>query len=262
MVRPRADGGGGPKGGSRPPAGRRRPSERLLRRRGSRRKRWLILACILLLLAGIGAGAWWLAWRSELLSVHSVQVEGVAGKDRQLVLGVADVPIGTAMVEVPTAAIESRVASLDWVRRAIVRLAWPNAVVVVIEPRQALARDPDLGWVVDADGTVFQSNGQPPRGLPVVRATDVGRVEAMRALASLPADLRGRVAVVIASTRDDIRFNLASGALVRWGSAEQGQLKAQVLGALLSRRALVYDVSTPLAPATRGERPGRRTQSP
>lgn len=241
---------------------RRPPSERVVRRRASRRRRWLITGCVLVILAVIGTGAWWLTWRSEFLSVQSVQVEGVSGKDRQMVLSAAAVPLGTAMVQVPSSVIRSRVESLAWIRTAIVRLQWPSGVVVQVEPRQSLAQDASTGWAVDADGTVFQPPGQAPRGLPVVRASDAGRVQAMLALADLPRELAGRIAAITASTRDDIRFRLRSGALVRWGSAEQGRLKAEVLGALLSRRALVYDVSAPLAPTTRGERPGRSRPSP
>ncbi|MBU6244412.1 MAG: cell division protein FtsQ/DivIB [Actinomycetales bacterium] len=246
---------------SRAAAARRPPSERVVRRRASRRRRWLIAVCGFLILAAIGTGAWWLTWRSEFLAVQSVRVEGVSGKERQIVLGAAAVPLGTAMVQVPGSAIQSRVESIAWIRTAIVRLQWPSGVVVEVEPRQSLAQDAGTGWAVDADGTVFQPPEPVPRGLPVIRASDAGRVQAMRVLADLPRELVGRISAVSASTRDDIRFSLRSGALVRWGSDEQGPLKAEVLGALLSRRALVYDVSAPLAPTTRGERLGRRRPS-
>jgi cell division protein FtsQ len=43
---------------------------------------------------------------------------------------------------------------------------------------------------------------------------------------------------------------------VLWGSAEQGELKAQVLAALLQRRAGVYDVSAPELPTTQQEKAG------
>jgi len=262
VLAPGGRAGGEPSGTPRARTARRSPSDRVVRRRASRRRRWIIGICAGLVVAALGTGAWWLTWRSTFLAVNAVQVQGVSGKERQLVLGAAALAQGTPMIEVPGALMESRVESLGWVRNAVVRLQWPRTVLLEVESRQALAQDAGSGLAVDADGTPFQPAGPVPKGLPVIRATDIGRTEAMRALAGLPADLRGRISVVSASTRDDIRFSLGSGAVVRWGSAEQGQLKAQVLDALLSRRALVYDVSAPLAPTTRGERRGRGRQSP
>jgi cell division protein FtsQ len=71
---------------------------------------------------------------------------------------------------------------------------------------------------------------------------------------SLPADLRGKIVGVSASTRDDVELVLKSGSKVRWGSSEQGALKAQVLSALLQRRAGFYDVSAPELPTTQQEK--------
>jgi len=182
----------------------------------------------------------------------------VEGKLRQAVGESANVPMGLPLVELQTAALESRIESIEWVRDATVRPSWPRTVLITVEQRQALGQDWETGLAIDVDGTLFTPADGPPRGLPVVRASDIGRTEALRALEQVPADLVSRITMVSAVTRDDIRFTLQTGAVVRWGSAEQGALKAEVLTALLRRRALVYGVSSPLMPTTRGERTAAR----
>ena len=76
----------------------------------------------------------------------------------------------------------------------------------------------------------------------------------MRVLETIPQDLRSRVAVVSATTRDDAEIFLDSGIVIRWGSAERPILKARVLAALMKTRARVYDVSAPELPTTVGQR--------
>jgi len=233
-------------------------SARAAQRRKRRIKSWLICSAVLLGSAGLALGGWALAWRTDLLAIKEVRIDGVEGRLREAVQQVAAVPVGTPLASLPSGAIQGRVSSLDWVARAQVRAHWPSAVVIEVEPRIGLGQDWTTGQLIDVDGVVFTMPGADPAGLPTVRASDSGRIQALRALQSLPSALAKRIDVVTASTRDDVRFTLDSGALVRWGSAEQGALKAEVLMALLARRALVYDVSSPLTPTTRGERRGSR----
>jgi len=74
---------------------------------------------------------------------------------------------------------------------------------------------------------------------------------------SLPVGLKNRVRNVVATSRDNVELALKSGSRVRWGSAEELEFKAQVLEALLSRRAEMYDVSAPGLPTTINEK-GRK----
>jgi len=53
-----------------------------------------------------------------------------------------------------------------------------------------------------------------------------------------------------ATTLDDVTLTLRSGDTVRWGSAEQPEFKAEVLHALMKRKADVYDVAAPELPTT------------
>jgi len=71
---------------------------------------------------------------------------------------------------------------------------------------------------------------------------------------SLPPDIAERVERIGATTRDDVRLHLRSGAVVRWGNAREMEFKAQVLRALLPQRARIYDVTAPSLPTTVGEK--------
>ena len=229
-------------------------AERARRRRVGRIKRWLIASAAVLTVGAVGGAAWAVAWRTDLLAIKQVQVQGVDGKLRQAVQEAAMVPMGGPLVDLNAQDIQARVVALQWVRSALVRASWPNGVLIVVESRQGIGQDWSTGKAIDVDGTMFTIPGLAVSGLPQVRASDEGRLAALRTLERLPANLVKRITLVDAATRDDIRFTLESGAVVRWGSAEQVALKAEVLSALLARRALVYDVSSPLTPTTRGER--------
>jgi cell division protein FtsQ len=71
---------------------------------------------------------------------------------------------------------------------------------------------------------------------------------------SLPADVRAQLTRVTAATADDVRLELAGGASVVWGSAEDSALKATVLARLVGAAppdsVALYDVSAPTSPVT------------
>jgi cell division protein FtsQ len=101
----------------------------------------------------------------------------------------------------------------------------------------------------------------PPGGLwltdPVIRGQETAMAEAVAVVASLPEEIQRRVRVVQAVSPDDIRLQLGNDAIVRWGNAEEGAFKAEVLLTLLTRRAEAYDVSAPQLPTTFGEKGSR-----
>jgi cell division protein FtsQ len=200
------------------------------------------------------AGGWWLVWDSTVLAITEVRVVGVDGKGRQQVLASAGVPIGRPLATFDAEATSARVSRIDWVRTATAERSWPHEALITVEVRTALAVDTDSGQAVDVDGVRFMPVDGVVDGLPVVRGSDQGRQEAMRALAQMPEGLVSRITSISANGRDDIYLVLKSGSGVRWGSAEQTLLKAEVLGALLNRKAVLYDVAAPLMPTTRGER--------
>ncbi len=229
------------------PDSRRPVSVDFTDRRRRRRRRLSILAIVLALVA-IGVGVWVVLF-SSALAVETVRVAGAEGTSADEVLAAAAIPTGVPLARVDTGTAQAAVAGLPWVAAVEVRRGWPREVVIAVEPRTAIARVGE-GSVVDAAGVVFDPVGEVPRGLPRVDADGVGLQTAMAVLDSLPADLLRKVVSVSATTRDDAELTLRSGALVRWGSAEQPAFKADVLRALMRKPKDMYDVSAPELPTT------------
>lgn len=215
------------------------------------RRRWL-RAGLVVLGALLVAVAVWAVWFSSLLAASSVRVLGVEGARAEAALAAAAVPVGMPLARIDTAPAERAVLALPWVLDAEVRRGWPSEIVLAVTPRVPIAVIVDGSGRsgVDAEGVVFPVAGAMPKGLPTVTADGVGLTAAMAALATLPPDLSRKVVSVAATTRDDIELTLRSGDVVRWGSADQPELKAEVLRALMERKADVYDVAAPEVPTT------------
>jgi cell division protein FtsQ len=219
-------------------------------RRPRRRRRLRLLAVVMGIL--LIAGACWLVWFSSVLSVKDVRVVGVEDARAEAALQAAGVPRGVPLATVDTESARQAVLGLDWVESVDVRRGWPNEVVVAVTARVPIAVLAGAGdqQAVDATGRIFTPAGATAKGLPKVRAKDVGLEAAMSVLATLPDDLLRRVVSLSATTRDDVDLTLRSGDVVRWGSADQAEFKAQVLRAVMKRKADVYDVSAPELPTT------------
>jgi cell division protein FtsQ len=217
---------------------------------GRPRRRWLRPVLVLLTVA-IGAACVWAIWFSSVFAATDVRVVGVEGGRADAVLAAAAVPVGMPLARIDTAPAQRAVRALPWVLDAEVRRGWPSEIVIAVTAREPIAAIVDGSGRsgVDAEGVVFAA-GPLPKGLPTVTASGVGLTAAMAALASLPPDLARRVVSVAATTRDDVEFTLRSGDVVRWGSADQPELKAEVLRALMGRRADIYDVAAPEVPTT------------
>lgn len=216
------------------------------RRPRRRRRLRLLLSVVTVLLVAVAV---WLVWFSSVFAAGQVRVVGAEGALADAARAAAAVPTGVPLVRIDTARAEQGVAALPWVADVEVRRGWPGEIVIAVtarEPRAVLSGR----TAVDADGVVFDVVGGVPKGLPKVTAEGVALGEAMAVLASLPPDIARRVVAVSASTRDDVDLTLRSGDLVRWGSAERPEFKAEVLRALLDRKADVYDVSAPELPTT------------
>lgn len=229
--------------------------------RERRRSRMIALAVALTVMA-VGAGVW-LVWFSPFLAVKDVRVVGLSTEGEvvgaQQVRATAAVPLAVPLMMADTVGAKNRVADLPWVESVEVYRSWPDAVVVEVVERTAVAvlEQGQERRGVDATGVVFD----PPGGLwladPVLRGEEAALSEAVAVVASLPPEIEERVRVVQAVSPDDIRLQLGNDAIVRWGNADEGEFKAQVLLSLLPRRAQAYDVSAPQLPTTFGEKGSR-----
>ncbi len=220
-----------------------------VRPRPGRRRARLRLLAIVLGVAALAAGVW-LVFYSSVLAVADVRVVGAEGTAADEVLVAAAVPIGTPLMRVDTGSAQAAVLSLPWVSSVEVRRGWPNEVVLAVTTRTPIALLSGSSSAVDAAGVTFEAVGELPPGLPSVKASGVGLETAMAVLASLPADIAAKVAEVTAGTRDDVVLTMRSGAVVRWGSSDRAEFKADVLRALLRHKRAVYDVTAPELPTT------------
>ena len=225
-------------------------------RRHQARRRRLRHGVVIGLVAAIALALSWIVFFSPVLAVRQVAVEGVSLISADAVIAAAAVPEGTPLIRVSQSAVAQRVTSaLPEVEKVEVSRRWPGTLVIHVTERTIVFQVVDaggFGWV-SADGTVFHIS---PDAQPVPTAT-VGiegpkmLSEIATVVAALPDSLSPFVASIIAPTADSITLQLSDGRQIMWGSAEQSDLKAQVIVPLLTVPGQVYDVSAPSNPAVR-----------
>ena len=257
--------GRGAGGGSRPGKRKRRVPGRSggARSPGLRhRLHWKAVFFALTALVSVGVLAWAL-FGSKLLVVRSVRVAG-NGKavSAGQVLAAAHVTRGQPLIWVETGAIAARVAQLRQVQSAQVSKDWPTTLVITVQLRKPLFALPVHGGyaLVDAFGVNVRDVTARPPGLPLLTVnTDSGTLRnspAVRAaaavLAELPPQAARQVRRVTTGGPNDVSVKLADGAIVAWGGAERGSVKAAELQILMRRHARVYDVSGVGTAVTKG----------
>lgn len=234
---------------------RDRFSERAITRQ-RRKQVWVTVGVVLALVV---AGMAWAAWSSSWLGVKQVHVQGVKHLSEAEVIDAAAAPMGTSLLRADVAAIEKRVAELPLVRDVRVDRSFPDALVVVVSEREAVAwtRRGGKPWAVDAAGVVYRPLNATPKHLPRI-VVKRGNTDAMEAAARVAADLAdsapellSEVVKISAKSQDSITLSLRGNRTVTWGDSELTKQKAQTLGALLNVSARHYDVSAPERPTTK-----------
>jgi len=218
-----------------------------------RRLHWkaVLLTLTALVIAG---GMSWALLGPKLLVVRSVRVAGNGNAvSAGQVLAAAHVTRGQPLIRVNTGAIARRVAQLRQVQSAQVSKDWPATLVITVQLRQPRFALPVHGGyaLVDAFGVNVRDVASRPPGLPLLTVnTDSGTLRdspAVRAaaavLAELPQQVARKVRGVTTGGPNDVSVKLAHGAVVVWGGAERGSVKAAELQILMRRHARVYDVS-------------------
>ncbi|CUR61743.1 Cell division protein FtsQ [metagenome] len=236
----------------------RRTRRRFARRQWARR--WLSLRYVLafVLVVAVLATSVWLVFFSATLQVKRVEVVGNDLLSDGRVREIADVPLGEQLALVDLARADARVGSLAEVRSVDVTRTWPDAVRIQVVERTAVAVVELAGRLrgLDADGVVFRDYKTAPKGMPRVRPGSSAGTDALKeaatVVAALPEDLATRVDHVEVATVDQITLVMRDQRQVLWGSAEESELKAQVIDRLLAaQKASVYDVSVPGNPTVR-----------
>lgn len=217
------------------------------------RRRWVALLTVLTLVAAV-----YLLFFSSMLGVQDVAVSGSRTVPADQIRTVAAVPAGKPLLRLSTDEIRDRVAAMPGIATVEVSRSWPNTVEITVTERTAIAffdsgPGGDGVHLVDGGGVVFKTVAARPPGLPELKLPKVSADDPVTravtaVLGVIPEQLLKQVTTATAKTPASVEFTLASGKIVRWGTAEQTDRKAKVLAALLSQDGKVYDVAAPELP--------------
>lgn len=228
---------------------------RFTRRSRRRKVTWIVSIAVVLVIGGFVGGAVY----SPVLALKTVRVEGASRVSVSSVQNAVKDQMGTPLALIDFDKITRSLAKIPLIRSFVTETVPPNTLVIKIAERApigSLATSSGFS-VVDPAGVVIETSPQRAKGLPLIELGSASRhsqafTSAVGVLLALPADLLGQVDTVTAQTADDVTLTLTGGKSVVWGSAEQSDLKARVLAAMVkaapSAGAVKYDVSAPTHP--------------
>ena len=223
--------------------------------RGTVRGLKLALVTILAVVVVVGLGL--VLYFTPLMSVRDIEVTGLMGVTREEVLDVAQVQVGTPLLQVDTGSIAERVAAIRRVAGTRVQRQYPSALRIAVVERVAVVyKDfPDGPHLFDKDGVDF-ATAPPPAMLPVFDVdhpgpTDPASRAALQVMTALAPEVAGQVSQVAAPSVASITLTLTDGRVVIWGNTDRTAEKAQKLAALLTQPGHTYDVSSPDLPTVR-----------
>lgn len=238
-------------------------ARRLAARAAAERRRRRTRAGLIAAVLAAAAGLLWLLFFSPVLAFdadHAV-VEGASRYvDEDEVAQVVARREGMPLPRLSTGSLAAEIGALQGVESAEVTRDWPHGLHVRVAPREPVAAALTPGGValVDKSGVVVAERRSAPEGMPALAMppappADEAAHETMRAvlqvLGSLPQELRSRVGVAGATSPGAVTLTLDSGATVKWGDAQDSELKAAVLEVLVEERpSNSYDVSVPDRP--------------
>lgn len=233
----------------------------VLRREGRRRLRHLTAAAAVV---AVAAGAV-VATRSPLLDVDYVDVRGAEHTPRPELLKVTGLDGSPLLIDLSTDEIARRAERLPWVAEARAEKEWPSTVRLEVEERVATATLPGENgqWVlVDADGRILEALPQRPADIPAVTglasagvpgsAVAAAAAGALQVAVALPAEVRPRVAEVVAVDGGEVELKLLPSGAVRLGPPDLLRAKMEALATMVAkvdlRRLQVLDLRVPSAP--------------
>lgn len=229
---------------------------------GARRRRRRIGAVLGVLAAlAVLAGVLFL---SPALAVRDITVRGAELTDPARVESALDAYRGVPLTRISKDEVRERVGRIPQVRSIEVLLEPPHHLVVALRERVPVAAIEDDGEfvVVDSEGVELMTAGSAEEaGVPVVTGgRDVLEGERFEAiadvLAALPESVLAQLRTASAESLSSVELAFTDGRTVVWGTAEDSELKSQVLRELVEARGAgsgveTYDVSSPTRPVVR-----------
>jgi cell division protein FtsQ len=222
------------------------------RQAGKRRAKRLAIAILVFALA---AACVWAVLFSDWLRVRKIEVTGNSLCPAETIIAAADVDLGTAMARVDLAEVAEQVGAIPMVAHADVTRTWPNTLTITVLERTLVIQRLDNGvyeWIA-SDGVIFNATLD-RQDVPVVRSASTEQrlmADAATVAQALPPELVSRLVEIQAAGRDTIVIQLDGYVQVIWGSADESELKAQVIVPLLQVGGTIYDVSAPGFPTVR-----------
>lgn len=229
--------------------------------RAQRRRRRLGAALAVLLTAALAVGV---LLFSPLLAVRDITVRGAQLTDPASVEAALEPYRGTPLTRISEEEVRESVGQIRQVRSIEVVLEPPHHLVVELRERVPVAAVEDGGElvVVDSEGVELTTAATAEEaGVPVVTGgrevlgTDRFAVIAA-VLAALPESVLAQLRSASAESLSSVELAFTDGRTVVWGTAEDSELKAQVLRELVEARGAdsgitTYDVSSPTRPVVR-----------
>lgn len=217
----------------------------------SRRRRmvWLAaLGSVVLLIGGSFAAAY-----SPLFAVERITIVGASALDSAAVEAALADQIGTPLALIDHGDVKAALTTFPLIETYALEAKPPHDLVLrIVERTPVGVIESDAGYtLVDAAGVALSTTPDAPAGQPVLHVDGGVDSDAFESVGlvvrSLPADVRGTLAEVTASTLDDVTLKLTTGLTVVWGSADRSVAKARALTAAMVANpgAHTFDVSSP-----------------
>ena len=232
---------------------------RFTRRARHRRFAWITAASIVLALVGTVA----IAVYSPLLALTKIEVTGTSSVDPNEVLAAVEGQIGTPLALVDSDRLTRELAEFTLIQSYVTETVPPHTLIIHVTERKPIGSVATAAGftVVDPAGVTIAQSETRPEGIPTIElaGADIDSDvfdSVVEVLLALPESVGSRVDRVMAATKDDVTLVLSgAGQQVVWGSAEESDLKARVLAALMATQGenarVEYDVSAPLSAVIR-----------
>lgn len=217
----------------------------------SRRRRiiWLSsIGAVVLLIGGSVAAAY-----SPLFAVQKITVAGASTLDAGAIEAALGDQLGTPLALVDTSKVKAALLAFPLIETYALEARPPHDLTVrIVERTPVGVIRSEAGYtLVDAAGVALSTTADQPAGQPLIDVPGGVDSTAFRTaglvVRSLPADVRGALTGVRATTADDVTLTLNTGMTVVWGSAEESALKAVTLSATMIAHpdAASIDVTSP-----------------
>lgn len=209
-------------------------------------KKGKIFLTLLILVLLATAGAIYVSYFSNLLTVKNVRVNGIERLNEQRVLDLAQVEINSPLIELNPEIVANQILQEKLVKKVDVRKGWPDTLVIEIEERSPMALTDliDGRYLVDETGVAFSRAGPDDVHLFVFAPNEAARGLAARVSRELPAWLHPEVSRVESYDAKRATVILNSGRRIVWGDEFKTDEKSSVLKVLLRTDEGDIDIST------------------